>query len=202
MGCGRTDAGVHAKNFIAHMDFLHINDLNYFVYKLNHMLPHDIAVHNILEMGDKAHARYDATQRTYQYSFHFTKNPFLNTKSVLVDDKIDVGAMNHGAKMLLEYNDFEAFSRVNTSVNNFLCDLKHARFEHMEDQLFFTVSANRFLRNMVRAMVGTLLDLGNGRISLSDFRAIIESKNRSEAGKSAPAKGLMLSKIEYPYQVP
>lgn len=202
MGCGRTDAGVHAKNFIAHFDFSPITDLDHFIYKLNHMLPHDIAIHGVCEMADKAHARYDATQRTYQYLFHFSKNPFYNTQSVLIASEINFSLMDEGAKILLEYEDFEAFSRVNTNVNNFLCQVNLAQFEKIDDQLIFTISANRFLRNMVRAIVGTLLDLGNEKINLDDFRAIIDSKTRSEAGKSAPAKGLVLEKIEYPYQVP
>lgn len=202
MGCGRTDAGVHAQNFLMHTDLEAPIDVSHMIYKLNHMLPHDISVHAISEMPDKAHTRFDARKRTYVYYFHFEKDPFLEDRSLLIDKSMNIDKMKEGANLLLTYNDFEAFSRVRTEVNNFICDLSEAKFEMNHNQLVFSISANRFLRNMVRAIVGTLLEVGQEKITLEDFKAIINSKDRNKAGKSAPAKGLFLKKIEYPYKIP
>ncbi|MFK8038942.1 MAG: tRNA pseudouridine(38-40) synthase TruA [Crocinitomicaceae bacterium] len=202
MGCGRTDAGVHAIDFLLHLDFPEIEDQSHFIYKMNHMLPNDIAVHDIARMPEKAHTRFDAVRRTYKYYFHFKKNPFLSDRSLLISDSIDIEKMKEGGEELKLHSDFEAFSRVKTAVNNFICDLSDVNWEREKDQLIFTISANRFLRNMVRAIVGTLIELGEGKISLEEFKEIIASKNRNNAGKSAPAKGLFLVEVEYPYQVP
>lgn len=202
MGCGRTDAGVHAVNYFAHMDFPIIDDTEKFLFKLNHMLPHDIAIHGLRAMPEKAHTRFDAISREYKYYFHFDKDPFLEDRSVRLSDKINKDVMERGAKMLLNYSDFESFSRVNTDVKNFICKLSHAGWESNGNQLVFTIKANRFLRNMVRAIVGTLVYLGEGKITLTEFEAIINAKDRTKAGKSAPAKGLILTEIAYPYEVP
>lgn len=202
MGCGRTDAGVHAKNFYTHMDFPEILDIAHFLFKLNHMLPHDIAVHAVGEVAANSHTRYDATLRTYKYYFHFNKNPFLEDRSVLINPLINIDLMKKACEILQNYRDFEAFSRVKTDVTNFICDLTTAEFNKEGSRLVFTISANRFLRNMVRAIVGTLTALGEGKIDLVEFENIIKSKDRTKAGKSAPAKGLFLTEIKYPYLVP
>lgn len=202
MGCGRTDAGVHAINFLMHADLEEIIDVPHVIYKLNHMLPHDISVHAIAEMANKAHTRFDARKRTYDYYFHFEKDPFLEDRSLLINKTINLDKMKLGAELLLTYSDFEAFSRVRTEVNNFICDLTEAKFEMVNNQLVFSISANRFLRNMVRAIVGTLIEVGQEKITLKEFKSIIDSKDRNKAGKSAPAKGLFLKKVEYPYSIP
>ena len=202
MGCGRTDAGVHAQDFFAHMDFPEIGDINHFLFKLNHMLPNDIAVHGIAEMAEKSHSRFDAVLRTYHYYFHFQKNPFIENRSVLIQSSLDIELMQKGANLLLEHDDFEAFSRVRTDVKNFNCELSVAEWSMKGSQLVFTISSNRFLRNMVRAIVGTLIQLGENKIDLAEFEQIIKSKDRTKAGKSAHAKGLFLSEIKYPYATP
>ena len=202
MGCGRTDAGVHATDFIFHMDFPEIEDTAGFIYKLNHMLPNDIVVHGIQVMNDKAHSRFDAIERTYKYYFHFEKDPFLNDRSLLVNSSINIQKMKDCADILMKHKDFESFSRVKTAVNNFICDIKAVKLEKIDHQLVFTISANRFLRNMVRAIVGTLLKAGENQMTTEEFEEVILSKNRSEAGKSAPAKGLFLVDVKYPYEIP
>lgn len=201
MGCGRTDAGVHAKNFYMHMDFPKIEDIEHFIYKLNHMLPHSIAVHAVAEMKATAHARFSAIERTYQYFFHTKKDPFYEDRSLLISASVNTEKMKAGAAVLLNHSNFEAFSRVRTEVSNFICHLTEASFHWQNDQLIFTISANRFLRNMVRAIVGTLLELGEGKISLQEFENIIISRDRNKAGKSAPAKALFLNSIKYPFAV-
>ncbi len=201
MGCGRTDAGVHAINYIFHMDFPRIENISHFKFKLNHMLPKDIAIHAINEMTENSHSRFDATERTYKYYFHFSKRPFLTDRSLQIKDSINIKKMQEATEILKEYQDFEAFSRVQTEVNNFKCNLVNAGFNMEGDQLVFTITANRFLRNMVRAIVGTLIEVGEEQCSLQTFRNIIESKKRMQAGKSAPAKGLFLVNVKYPYEV-
>jgi tRNA pseudouridine38-40 synthase len=199
MGAGRTDTGVHAKEMFAHFDFETTIDTEKTIHKLNSYLPSDIAVFDIIRVTDDAHARFDATKRTYEYHIHSFKNVFLEQQSWYYKKELDVTLMNAAASILLEHEDFQCFSKVNTEVNTFNCKITEAFWQKENNQYVFTISANRFLRNMVRAIVGTLIKVGLHQITLTEFNAIIESKSRSEAGFSVPAHGLYLTKIEYDY---
>ena len=200
MGAGRTDTGVHAKEMFAHFDFETSFDIPNLVHKVNSFLPKDIVIYNIIPVHDEAHTRFDATKRTYEYHIHQFKNPFLDELSWYFHQSLDVDMMNKAAQQLLNYTDFECFSKVNTDVNTFDCTIFEAHWKRNEnDQLVFTISANRFLRNMVRSIVGTLVNVGLQKISLDDFTKIIESKNREKAGFSVPAHGLYLTKVDYDY---
>ena len=202
MGAGRTDTGVHAKIMYAHFDSFNSIDSGSIVHKLNSFLPKDIAVIEIISLHDTAHARFDATKRTYEYHIHTFKNPFLTDLSWYCASKLDVAAMNEAAKLLLTHTDFECFSKVNTDVNTFDCKVTFAQWSKEENKLIFTISADRFLRNMVRAIVGTLINVGLHKITIENFQSILESKNRSEAGFSVPAHGLYLTEIVYDYVKP
>ena len=194
---GRTDTGVHAKQMFAHFDFDKVlkGDV---VFKLNSILPNDISVCNVFLVEDEKHARFDATSRSYEYRICLGRNPFLLDFSWQIHSQMpDVKSMNQAAKLLLEYTDFQTFSKVKTDVYTFNCNVTEAFWVLNGSELTFHISANRFLRNMVRAIVGTLIDVGLGKISKEDFRGIIESKNRGNAGLSVPAKGLFLTKIKY-----
>lgn len=197
VGAGRTDTGVHASQMFAHFDIE--RDLKEdIVFKLNSILPDDIATHKVFLVDDEKHARFDAVSRTYLYKIWLGRNPFLLDFSWQIHTlRPDVLKMNEAAKLLLEFEDFQCFSKVKTNVHTFNCTIFEAFWEQNEDELTFTISANRFLRNMVRAIVGTLMDVGFGKISINDFRKIIESKNRNNAGLSVPAKGLFLTNIKY-----
>ncbi|NOR86050.1 MAG: tRNA pseudouridine(38-40) synthase TruA [Bacteroidales bacterium] len=202
-GCGRTDTGVHAKQFFAHID-LDMETVKFSLdqlsYKLNSLLPFDIAIHQIFESKTAAHARFDATSRSYEYHLSLEKNPFNKELVYLSPYKhLDFTLMNDAAKILFEYKDFECFSKSKTDVATFNCDIMKAQWEKKDDIWIFTIQADRFLRNMVRAIVGTLIEVGRGNMSVSEFKVVIESKNRSNAGWSVPGKGLFLTKIEYPY---
>jgi tRNA pseudouridine38-40 synthase len=199
LGAGRTDSGVHAKEMFAHFDYETEIDIEKLVYKLNSFLPKDIAVFDLIKVHDEAHARFDATKRTYEYHIHTKKNAFESDDSWYYSLPLDVAKMNEACKILFEYIDFECFSKTNTDVNTFNCKIFEANWQQNEDKLVFIIAADRFLRNMVRAIVGTMINIGSGKVSLNDFRQIIESKNRSKAGFSVPAHGLYLTKIEYPY---
>ena len=199
LGAGRTDSGVHAKEMFAHFDYETEIDTQKIVYKLNSFLPKDIAIFDLIKVHDDAHARFDATKRTYEYHIHTKKNAFESDDSWYYSLPLDVKKMNEACKILFEYTDFECFSKTHTDVNTFNCKIFEANWKQNEDKLVFTISADRFLRNMVRAIVGTMINIGSGKVSLNDFRKIIESKNRSKAGFSVPAHGLYLTKIEYPY---
>lgn len=199
MGAGRTDTGVHAKKMYAHFDADAITDIPVLVHKLNSYLPKDIAVDNIIKMHDDAHARFDATKRTYEYHISRKKNVFESELAWHYTLPLNVEAMNTAAQMLLEHTDFQCFSKVNTDVNTFNCKITEAFWQHENDKLIFTISADRFLRNMVRAIVGTLINIGIGKITIADLKTIIESKDRKEAGFSVPAHGLFLTEIEYKY---
>ncbi len=199
VGAGRTDSGVHASQMYAHFDVDKDLDEN-FTYKLNAILPDDIVIYRTIKVSDEAHARFDAVSRSYEYKIWMGRNPFLlDTTWQLNYKNINIEAMNAAAKLLYEYEDFECFSKVKTDVHTFNCEVTNAVWKLEGEELTFYVSANRFLRNMVRAIVGTLLDIGLGKKSVEDFRMIIESKNRSKAGVSVPAKGLFLTKVEYDY---
>lgn len=197
VGAGRTDTGVHATQMFAHFDIE--NEIKGdIVFKLNSILPNDITVAKVFLVDDEKHARFDAVSRSYEYKIHLGRNPFLLDFSWQIhSQKPDVNLMNEAAKLLLEYTDFQTFSKVKTEVYTFNCDVTEAFWKQKDNELTFYISANRFLRNMVRAIVGTLVDVGLGKISKEDFRSIIESKNRSNAGLSVPAKGLFLTKIKY-----
>lgn len=199
MGAGRTDTGVHAKMMYAHFDLEKNFDAASIVHKLNSFLPKDIAVFEIIPVADTAHARFDAKKRTYQYHIHTFKDVFQNDLSWYNPQKLDVELMNEAAKILLKHTDFECFSKVHTDVNTFNCKVFEAYWRQENHQLIFTISADRFLRNMVRAIVGTLINVGTKKITLVDFENIILSKKRSEAGFSVPAHGLYLTEIEYDY---
>ena len=197
VGAGRTDTGVHASQMFAHFDIDKKLD-DKVIFKLNSILPHDIAVHDVFLVDDDKHARFGATSRSYEYKIWLGRNPFLLDFSWQIhSQKPNINLMNEAAKLLLEYTDFQTFSKVKTEVYTFNCDVTEAIWIQTQNELTFHISANRFLRNMVRAIVGTLLDVGLGKLSVSDFRQIIESKNRSNAGLSVPAKGLFLTNIKY-----
>jgi len=197
VGAGRTDTGVHASFFILHFDSKNKNIQENFVYKLNSFLPHDIAVQKIRKVSDEAHARYGALSRTYNYFISTEKNPFNTELSYRYLKPLDLDKMNEAAQTLFDYIDFTSFSRLHTDVKTNNCKIYQAEWMTTEDQLIFTIKADRFLRNMVRAIVGTLLEVGRGKLSVNDFRKIIESKDRGAAGASAPAQGLFLVDIEY-----
>ena len=218
LGCGRTDTGVHATEFFAHFDTEgFIDDSSLFIAKqnsngydpstmnhelktvrsLNSILPKDIAIKNIFPVAADAHARFDATLRSYEYHIHFNKDPFKNGYSWELRDRPDVELMNTAASIMMEYTDFGCFSKSNTQVKTNICKINHARWEVVGDGMVFKISADRFLRNMVRAIVGTLLMVGKHEIEPEAVRAIIESKNRSNAGTSVPACGLYLTEVRY-----
>lgn len=199
MGAGRTDTGVHAKEMYAHFDFENSIDTKNIIHKLNSFLPKDIVIYDIFEVPDDAHTRFDATKRTYEYHINTFKDAFLQEQSWYFHQKLDLDLMNKAAKMLLNHTDFQCFSKVNTDVNTFDCTIFEAYWIQENEKLIFTISANRFLRNMVRSIVGTLINIGLHKITLDDFETIIKSKNRDKAGFSVPAHGLYLTKIEYDY---
>lgn len=199
VGAGRTDTGVHAREMYAHFDFDYEIESQNLVLKLNSLLPKDIAVYDILKVENAAHARFDATKRTYEYHIHLQKNAFDFENSWYCKQPLDIHKMNDACPILFEYQDFECFSKKHTDVHTFNCKIQEAHWQQNNDKLVFTISADRFLRNMVRAIVGTMVDIGLGKITTTDFRKIIESKNRSQAGFSVPAQGLYLTKIEYDY---
>ncbi|CAM1373959.1 tRNA pseudouridine(38-40) synthase TruA [Tenacibaculum xiamenense] len=199
VGAGRTDAGVHASQMFAHFDTQKDLDSN-FTYKLNAILPNDIVIFNTIKVNEEAHARFDAISRSYEYKIWLGRNPFLlDTTWQLLYENINIEAMNSAAEILYEYDDFECFSKVKTDVNTFICKVTNAKWILNGNELTFFISADRFLRNMVRAIVGTLLDVGLGKRTVEDFRKVIESKNRGKAGVSVPAKGLFLTKVSYNY---
>lgn len=201
VGAGRTDAGVHAKQMFAHFDVTNAVNYQDLVFRLNAFLPEDIAVRQLHKVGEKSHARFDATERTYEYWMVQKKHPFHVDSAHCILKPLAIKAMNDAAQILMEYKDFECFSKSNTDVKTFICEIKEAYWELKGDTLVFTITANRFLRNMVRAIVGTLLDVGLGKSKPEDIRVIIESKNRSNAGASVPAKGLYLTKVSYPESI-
>ena len=201
MGAGRTDTGVHAKEMYAHFDFETPFDNKNLIHKLNSYLPKDIVIYDIISVHEEAHARFDATKRTYEYYINTFKDVFLKEGSWYYHKELDIDLMNEASKLLFNHTDFQCFSKVNTDVNTFDCTIFEAHWAQETDNqnLIFTITANRFLRNMVRAIVGTLVYVGLHKITLDDFNNIIVSKNRSNAGFSAPAHGLYLTKIDYDY---
>ncbi len=198
-GAGRTDTGVHSNYFIAHFDSINetLHQDDKFIFKINGFLPTDIAVQKISKVKNEAHARFDAISRTYHYYIHQQKDPFLIESSYYLPQKLDVHLMNTASELLLNFTDFTSFSKLHTDVKTNNCKITEALWKQDNHRLIFTITADRFLRNMVRSIVGTLIDIGKNKISLEDFTQIIESKNRSEAGVSVPAQGLFLSNIKY-----
>jgi len=202
VGAGRTDAGVHAEQLYAHLDLEEQFNIYEVIYKLNSLLPKDIVILNILKVTDEAHARFNAVRRSYQYCIYFGKNPFLTDATwQIINKKLNVALMNEAAKILLTYTNFKCFSRSNTDVRTYNCDVTKAVWVQENKSLTFHITADRFLRNMVRAVVGTLIEVGTGKTSLEEFKKIIESKDRKNAGPSAPARGLFLTEINYPKNI-
>ena len=197
-GAGRTDAGVHARQMVAHFDFSEAIDLEQLAYKLNRILPCDIAVDRVELVDDDMHARFSATSRTYHYYIHTKKDPFSRPYSTELHYEIDFDKMNEAGRILMTYDDFGAFCKSHSDVKTTLCRVTKAEWvQTSETSWYFEITANRFLRNMVRAVVGTLIDVGRGRLTLDDFRKVIEGNRRTEAGESMPANALFLENIRY-----
>lgn len=198
VGCGRTDTGVHAHHYILHVDLEKMDEPIQLVYKLNKMLSQDIAIRKILPVPNDAHARFDATKRTYRYFIHFNKDPFLADQSWYYPHRLDFDKMNLAAQHLLGKQDFTSLSKLHTDVKTNICDVYSAQWVKVDDErYYFEISADRFLRNMVRATVGTLLEVGLGKISPENLLEILDAKDRSAAATSVPAHGLFLWKVEY-----
>lgn len=197
VGAGRTDTGVHARKMVAHFDFGEF-DCSQLVYKLNKMLPKDIAVYKVEQVSEDMHARFSAKSRTYHYFLHLSKEPFLRAYSWQMYGDLDFDLMNKAALVLMEYRDFTSFSKVNTDTKTNDCTITEAHWDRVGDnQWRFTISANRFLRNMVRAIVGTLVEVGRGKLTIEQLRQVIEAKDRCRAGDSVPGNALFLVEVLY-----
>jgi len=196
-GSSRTDAGVHAKQNFFHFDFRE-NINSKVLYNINSILPNDIAVKNIFNVPPEAHCRFNAISRTYNYYIYKNKNPFLNNRAWYYPYPIDIQLLNEAATTILTYNNFEAFSKQNTQVNNFICNIQQSFWQQESETLMYHIQANRFLRGMVRALVATMLMIGRNQITIHQFKEIIESQNASNTNFSSPAHGLYLEKVEYP----
>ena len=205
VGCGRTDTGVHASIFYAHFEWhgefgARFKDYGQLAWKLNGMLPDDVGVRRIFEVGDRDHARFTAQERAYTYWVHTAKDPFLEGRSTRIYQELDLEAMNAGAKCLVQKADFAAFCKVGSLQKTTICDVRMAQWQREDvHRLRFDISADRFLRNMVRAVVGTLVDVGRGRMAPDMVEDVLRSKDRGRAGMSAAACGLYLSRIDYPF---
>lgn len=198
VGAGRTDAGVHARQLFAHFDIEEGILEDEITFKCNSLLPRDIAVHRIFEVQPEAHARFDALSRSYEYHVFHEKDPFQYDFAYYLKRKPDLEKMNEAAEILKSYTNFKCFSKSKTDVKTYNCKIEQAFWEASEERLVFYITADRFLRNMVRAIVGTLLEIGLGKMQVEEIHEILESKDRSRAGTSVPAHGLYLTKIEYP----
>lgn len=205
VGAGRTDTGVHASFFMAHFDsdesFTDKNVKDKFIRSLNAILPYDIAITDMYEVNPEAHARYSAIKRTYEYHIITEKDPFMSDQAWYISKMPDLHQMNQCAALLLNYCDFTSFSRLHSNSKTNLCKIYEAFWAADQGRLLFRITADRFLRNMVRAIVGTMIEVGKGKINSNDFVRIIENKSRNSAGASAPAKGLVLTSIEYPVDI-
>lgn len=203
VGAGRTDAGVHARSMAAHFDWAGELDIELLCDKLNRILPNDIVIYSIREVKTGAHARFDAISRLYRYYVTTDKDPFLHHLKYKIHHSkvIDIDMMNACAKVLFEYTDFTSFSKLHTDVKTNNCDIMIARWEQVGPDYIFTIKANRFLRNMVRSIVGTLLEAGRGKLDVDGMRAVIEAKNRCSAGISVPGHALFLEEVEYPKDI-
>jgi tRNA pseudouridine38-40 synthase len=201
-GCGRTDAGVHARKFYAHFDCSSAEPVEPgFPFRINGKLPGDIAIHRVMPVIQKAHARFDAISRIYEYHISRIKDVFNRELTHYIYGELDYSSMQLAGEMLKDYTDFTSFSKVDTDTKTNECRIMEACWDINRDRLIFTIQADRFLRNMVRAIVGTMLDIGFGRIDMNDFRKIIENRNRADAGTSAPARGLFLTDVQYPPEI-
>ncbi|MBV7441733.1 tRNA pseudouridine(38-40) synthase TruA [Weeksellaceae bacterium TAE3-ERU29] len=201
VAAGRTDTGVHAKQMYGHADF-ECSDIDKLVLRLNNFLPNDIAIHSIVPVKNDAHARFDAVARTYEYYIETEKNAF-STESVwyFPYGSLNIDLMNEAAGKLFNYDDFTSFARLHADNKTNICEIKEAYWQENGNQLKFTISADRFLRNMVRAIVGTLVEVGQEKINIIEFKQIIEKKGRKFASASAPAQGLFLSEVKYPKDI-
>ena len=198
-GAGRTDAGVHARMMVAHFDYDGELDGKQLCYKLNRLLPYDIAVQQVEQVADDLHARFSATSRTYHYYVHTRKDPFLRHYSLELHYQLDYELMNEAGRILMEYEDFGAFCKSGSDVKTTICHVTHAQWHQTSPtEWFFEITANRFLRNMVRAVVGTLIEVGRDKMTLEEFRQVIEGGRRTQAGESMPAKALSLVRVVYP----
>ena len=202
-GAGRTDTGVHALNYIAHIDLdNHIAEIGKLILKANSFLNEDIVIQDIFRVKEDVHSRFSPISRTYEYRTHFKKNPFLKDLSYYIyAAKFDFEKMNEAAKLLFDYSDFTSFSKLHTDTKTNNCKIIRAEWIKREDQMVFIIEADRFLRNMVRAITGTLIEVGKGKMDIIAFRKVIESKDRSNAGVSVPAQGLFLTEIKYPDRI-
>lgn len=211
-GAGRTDAGVHAREMYAHFDIpFHIEDKNRLLLSLNRLIGKDIAIYDVISVKDDAHARFDACERTYKYFVTFEKTPFLYPYCWHSPTRLDLDKMNEAASILLDVDDFTSFAKLHSDAKTNICDVRNAHWDIIDkdcdnpflnlfnDGMVFTISADRFLRNMVRAIVGTLVNVGRGKLSLNKFKDIIAEKDRCSAGTSMPAQGLFLWEVKYPY---
>jgi tRNA pseudouridine38-40 synthase len=204
VGCGRTDTGVHAEKFFAHFD---VSDLNLLsskerlIDKWNRFLPKDIVIKDLFAVDQEANTRFSAVSRTYEYRISLVKDPFLEELTFYFPGSLDIQLMNEAAQVIMEYSDFTSFSKLHTQTATNNCKISEASWRRTNNLLIFSITSDRFLRNMVRAIVGTLLDIGRKKITQADLREIIESKNRSNAGTSVPAKGLFLVDVRYPESI-
>ena len=200
-GSGRTDTGVHCEQQYFHADIDTPVKVEQLKHRLNSYLPPDITIPSVMPVSEDAHARFSAISRSYEYRITTQKNPFLQNLSYFYPKSLDIQTMNEVATLLLGVHDFEAFSKVKTDVNNFVCEITEAQWVEEKDLYIFKITANRFLRGMVRAIVGTLLNVSKGKIAPGQFKEIIESKDRREAGSAAPACGLFLTAVRYPSEI-
>ena len=201
VGSGRTDTGVHAKQQFFHADFEKALDAEDFRYHLNAVLPEDIALRSVRRVREDAHARYDAVSREYVYEILTEKDPFRINEAYIYPRAIDIDKVNAAARLLMGKHDFESFSKVKTDVNHFCCEVMQAVWETTEGGCRFTISANRFLRGMVRAVVGTLLMVNEKKIAVEDVREIMDARDRSKAGRTVPPEGLYLNRVIYPEEI-
>jgi len=201
-GCGRTDSGVHAAHFMAHLDVAEeLPDITRLLYRVNRFLGSDIAIQRIFKVEKEAHARYSATTRVYHYVISNRKQPFFRQFSWSYDRQLDVVLMNQGAKFLIGTLDFSSFAKLHSDTKNMICTVTGAGWKVLPGFLVFRISANRFLRNMVRSIVGTLVDVGLGKIRPEEVKAILQACDRSKSGVSVPAEGLFLTHVNYPHEI-
>lgn len=201
IGSGRTDTGVHANEQVLHFDLDKEVYKTDFVYKLNSLLPKDIAINRINEVKQDGHARFSAIERKYIYRITRRKNPFLQDLAYFFRKDLDLNLMNNLKDFMVEFKDFQCFSRVKTDVNNFICDIRDLEWTSKKDEIYFSVTANRFLRGMVRAIVGTMIEVGLGNCSKQNFIDIVQTKDRRNAGSAVPPHGLFLNSVSYPDEI-
>lgn len=201
VGSGRTDAGVHCEQQFFHVDIEEPFEPAQLVAKLNSYLPPDIAIKSVTPVRSDAHARYSTLSRTYEYRISLEKNPFLHNRALRWHKSLDMQTMNRAAALIVGIHDFTAFSKVKTDVNHFICEIKSAQWKLSGSVLMFRITANRFLRGMVRALTGTLLDVGSGKITIKEFKAIMKSRDRRKAGANVAPHGLYLTRVTYPRSV-